>query len=115
MDTAAAIGAGIGLAGGIAAGFVLGRRFRAHCRRGAFWVASGGSIVLGVIVVLLGEIAGLTFIAGAGVGLVTGGVNGLRWGMGRLGDETPEKQASAAACESDRAPREKDHTPHPAT
>ena len=113
MDAAAAIGAVVGLVGGGTVGLLLGRRFRATCARGAFWAASGASVAVGVLIIFLGEVASLSLLAGAGVGLITGGLNGLRWGMGKLSD-VPRKakpQAPAAQQAPEHVP--KDHTPHP--
>lgn len=114
MDAATVIGASMGLFGGVGLGFVLGRRFRAGRRRGAFWAASGGSILVGAAVVVLGQMFGTSFIVGAGLGLVTGGLNGLRWGMGRLSD-TPRRDRQMPGEQAADEGRPEDHTPHPAT
>ncbi len=79
-------GAIVGLVGGGFVGYALGRRYRTACARGRFWVASVLSVLLGMGVMFLGLVTSVSFVAGGGVGLMTGGLNGLRWGMGRLSD-----------------------------
>lgn len=107
-------GAILGLAAAGFAGYTLGRRYRLACARRRFWIASGISVALGVGVTFIGVLTSVAFVSGAGVGLLTGGLNGLRWGMGRLSDapRTPEAEAQRPACEL--PPEDRQHA-HPAT
>jgi hypothetical protein len=80
------VGAFSGILAGGVIGFFLGRRLREQGARRRFWAASGVSLAIGMSVIFIGELVGVDFLTGAGVGLMTGGLNGLRWGMGRLSD-----------------------------
>jgi hypothetical protein len=116
----AGVGAFIGLAGAGVGGFMLGRRFRETRSRRLFWLSCVLSFVFGVIFIFLGEMARIGFLAGGGVGFITGGLNGLRWGMGRLDDaphpEVPQPSTAEAQREvPEHERRPEDHHPHPAT
>jgi hypothetical protein len=112
-------GAIVGLVGAGIGGFYLGRRFRLAQSRRLFWVWSILSLAIGMLVIFVGEMIQIAFLAGAGVGLITGGLNGLRWGMGRLSDAprpSPARPAEADPPHETRQPeRSEDHRPHPAT
>lgn len=112
-------GALLGIAAGGLVGFSLGRRYRARCARGRFWVASVLSVLLGMVVMFGGYVSRTLFISGAGVGLMTGGLNGLRWGMGRLSDLPRRPQGQVRQTASDTAGQQPDagsndaNAPHP--
>lgn len=112
-QTVALVGAMVGLAVGGAVGFALGRRLRDRPRR-MFWIASSASLLLGMLVIFVGEVAGLEVLTGGGVGLMTGGLNGIRWGFGRLSDAPrPQAQPRQPLPDAERTPDDK--RPHPAT
>jgi hypothetical protein len=79
------IGVVLGLVAGGLGGFVLGRRLK--CRdRGWYWLASSGCFFFGVALIFYGALSGAGLLAGTGVGLVTGGLNGIKYGAGRLSE-----------------------------
>ncbi|HEY3318427.1 MAG TPA: hypothetical protein VGK50_08400 [Coriobacteriia bacterium] len=107
-------GAVVGLAAGGFVGFTLGRRYRLTSSRGRFWVASAVSLVVGMVVIFAGLVTSLSFVSGSGVGLITGSLNGLRWGMGRLSD-VPRKPRGTAADEPRQKSVPDDRGAHPTT
>jgi hypothetical protein len=81
----ALMGAIIGLAAGGAGGFFLGRWLRCRARFW-YWTASVACLVVGVVLIYLGQMGGLGYVAGGGLGLLTGGLNGIKYGTGRLSE-----------------------------
>jgi hypothetical protein len=112
MDVAAVIGLVLGLGVGLGVGFVLGRRLR-PCRRGMFWLASGGSVLLGILVVFFGQIVGATLLSGGGIGIMTGGLNGIRWGFGRLTDGRNQVPVAPGQCDAPVYQQPPAHAPQP--
>ncbi len=98
MDVGAVTGAVLGLVASGAAGYLIGRSLR-PCRRAWFWVASIVSLLLGGIFVLIGSVAGLGFLSGGGIGVMTGGLNGIRWGFGRLSDDGSRIAPKPGECD----------------
>ena len=83
MDLASVVGGGFGLGLGAVSGYMLGRWLR--CRgRLAYWSASAAFLIGGVILIFLGHHVGAGLMAGGGVGLVTGGLNGVKYGAGKM-------------------------------
>lgn len=71
------------MVGGMFAGLSLGGRVRS--RPGyAFWSVAGGVLATGVVVATIGQALGSLGLAVAGVGLVGGGLTGLKYGAGRV-------------------------------
>lgn len=101
-QTMTIVGALSGVIGGTVLGYLIGRRFRIVKARKQFWAASGVSLVLGMFVIFIGELIGVDLIAGFGVGLMTGGLNGLRWGMGRLSDAPRPRREPVVPGEIER-------------
>jgi hypothetical protein len=83
MDALAVLGAVAGLAVGLFAGVRIGRRLRAH-RVWRFWLTCVISLLVGTALIYVGEMDRLPLLAGVGVGLAAGALNGVRWGYGSL-------------------------------
>jgi hypothetical protein len=64
-------------------GFYLGRWLRCR-RRWWYWGASAACLLLGVGFIFMGQAPGFGIMAGLGIGFVTGGLNGIKYGAGRL-------------------------------
>jgi hypothetical protein len=79
---ALALGGAAGLAGGFAAGFKVGERLRAK-PSWRYWAFNAAVMVLGVTIVFLGTVYAVPFLWSGGIGLMGGGVTGLKYGYGK--------------------------------
>lgn len=79
---ALALGGLLGLAGGILLGLRWGSRL-AGGSTGKYWRANAVLFFSGMLLAFAGDVLGSAFLWGVGVGVMGGGVTGLKYGFGR--------------------------------
>ncbi|MDZ4180659.1 MAG: hypothetical protein U1E29_15750 [Coriobacteriia bacterium] len=85
------LGGVAGLVGGVFAGLSLGGVARSR-PTWVFWLIGIGIVLGGVVITTLGQAAGLLVVAVLGVGLVGGGLTGLKYGAGRVPGVGPGRE-----------------------
>jgi hypothetical protein len=86
------LGGVAGLVGGMFAGLALGGIARTR-PNWVFWLIGAGIVLGGVVVTTLGQAVGLLAMAALGVGLVGGGLTGLKYGAGRVPGVGPGRES----------------------
>jgi hypothetical protein len=76
------LGGAVGLGGGIAGGLAWGERLKEQ-PSWRYWSANGIVMMAGMFLVFAGTAFGVGFVWTAGVGLMGGGVTGLKYGYGK--------------------------------
>ena len=71
-----------GVVGGIFAGLKWGEALRDK-PQAAYWMANAAMMIGGIAVVFAGNLAGLVGVTIAGIGVMGGGVTGLKYGLGK--------------------------------
>jgi hypothetical protein len=79
MIAGAVAGFAIGVAAGLGVGRALGLR-----SSWAFWLANAGAFAIGVAVAVYGLWLDASWVYLGGVGIVGGGMTGLKYGSGRV-------------------------------
>ncbi len=79
----ALLGASLGFLAGIAVGLWAGRRVRDK-HQAWYWSLNALFLVVGLVVDVAGLTLGLSFVAFFGLGLIPGGITGLKYGYGRI-------------------------------
>lgn len=77
------VGSLVGLGLGAWLGYVVGKRI---AQRGAlvYWALNGVTVLVGLLVNVVGLVIGQFALAMLGVGLIAGGITGLKFGYGRV-------------------------------
>lgn len=86
------VGGIAGLVGGMFAGLALGGVARSR-PNWVFWLIGVGIVFGGVVITTLGQAVGLVPVAVLGVGLLGGGLTGLKYGAGRVPGVGPGRES----------------------
>ncbi len=76
----------LGAAGGFGLSFWLGYRWGEKCRKlpeSRYWIANALGMLLGLVLAVLGSQYGLLWLWAAALGIMTGSLSGLKYGLGK--------------------------------